>query len=204
MYKINKIAKTIFLLSLSGVSGSAGSHDDPFSQTPSQTTLSTDTSSGLRQQIDQLTERIQELTEAVQKLEGLVPTVVVPTVVVPTAEPEVVPGDEVLVVTARGVAGELSSAAMSAATTIVIAAARGIAITLVSTGSGLSELDLTQTKGAAKAMAGATLKAGTQLLMQGKEAVVVIGEQILEAVRATAIKAGSAVVARIRTAPAQA
>ena len=204
MYKINKIAKTIFLLSLSGVSGSAGSHDDPFSQTPSQTTLSTDTSSGLRQQIDQLTERIQELTEVVQKLEGLVPTVVVPTVVVPTAEPEVVPGDEVLVVTARGVAGELSSAAMNAATTIVIAAARGIAITLVSTGSGLSELDLTQTKGAAKAMAGATLKAGTQLLMQGKEAVVVIGEQILEAVRATAIKAGSAVVARIRTAPAQA
>ena len=199
MYKINKIAKTIFLLSLSGVSGSAGSHDDPFSQTPSQTTLSTDTSSGLRQQIDQLTERIQELTEVVQKLEGLVPTVVVP-----TAEPEVVPGDEVLVVTARGVAGELSSAAMSAATTIVMAAARGIAITLVSTGSGLSELDLTQTKGAAKAMAGATLKAGTQLLMQGKEAVVVIGEQILEAVRATAIKAGSAVVARIRTAPAQA
>ena len=134
MYKINKIAKTIFLLSLSGVSGSAGSHDDPFSQTPSQTTLSTDTSSGLRQQIDQLTERIQELTEVVQKLEGLVPTVVVPTVVVPTvvvptAEPEVVPGDEVLVVTARGVAGELSSAAMSAATTIVMAAARGIAIT---------------------------------------------------------------------------
>ena len=199
MYKINKIAKTIFLLSLSGVSGSAGSHDDPFSQTPSQTTLSTDTSSDLRQQIDQLTGRIRELTEVVQKLEGLVPTVVVP-----TAEPEVVPGDEVLVVTARGVAGELSSAAMSAATTIVMAAARGIAITLVSTGSGLSELDLTQTKGAAKAMAGATLKAGTQLLMQGKEAVVVIGEQILEAVRATAIKAGSAVVARIRTAPAQA
>lgn len=199
MYKINKIAKTIFLLSLSGVSGSAGSHDDPFSQTPSQTTLSTDTSSDLRQQIDQLTGRIRELTEVVQKLEGLVPTVVVP-----TAEPEVVPGDEVLVVTARGVAGELSSAAMNAATTIVIAAARGIAITLVSTGSGLSELDLTQTKGAAKAMAGATLKAGTQLLMQGKEAVVVIGEQILEAVRATAIKAGSAVVARIRTAPAQA
>ena len=199
MYKINKIAKTIFLLSLSGVSGSAGSHDDPFSQTPSQTTLSTDTSSDLRQQIDQLTGRIRELTEVVQKLEGLVPTVVVP-----TAEPEVVPGDEVLVVTARGIAGELSSAAMSAATTIVMAAARGIAITLVSTGSGLSELDLTQTKGAAKAMAGATLKAGTQLLMQGKEAVVVIGEQILEAVRATAIKAGSAVVARIRTAPAQA
>ena len=199
MYKINKIAKTIFLLSLSGVSGSAGSHDDPFSQTPSQTTLSTDTSSDLRQQIDQLTGRIRELTEVVQKLEGLVPTVVLP-----TAEPEVVPGDEVLVVTARGVAGELSSAAMSAATTIVMAAARGIAITLVSTGSGLSELDLTQTKGAARGVAGAALEAGTKLLTKGKEAVVVIGEQILEAVRATAIKAGSAVVARIRTAPAQA
>ena len=196
MYKLNKTAKTIFLLSLSGVSGFIGSYSpetDSGTSSP-RSDISTTASSRLTQEIIGLKERIRQLEMTVEQISHE-----------PITAPEVVlAGDEAPVVTAREVAGEIASALKKGIATGVTVG-REIAVILAKAGLKLaSELELEQTKQAALAGAGMALRGGKQLLIVAGQAGAGVATQAGKLVLKGARVITSAVAARIRTAPAQA
>ena len=198
MYKLNKTAKTIFLLSLSGVSGFIGSYSpETDSGTSSPRSDSTTASFRLTQEIIGLKERIERLEIRTMTIEQISHE--------PITAPEVVlAGDEAPVVTAREVAGEIASALKKGIAT-GITAGREIAVILAKAGLKLaSELELEQTKQAALAGAGMALRGGKQLLIVAGQAGAGVATQAGKLVLKGARVITSAVAARIRTAPAQA